>query len=84
MLTQDENIVDIRFAVQYRLKDARAFLFENRDPEEAVMQAAEIGGARDRRQEQDGLGAVRAARRDRRRRCVKSMQSQLDRSRPAS
>ncbi|HEX6705460.1 MAG TPA: FtsH protease activity modulator HflK [Albitalea sp.] len=41
MLTQDENIVDIRFTVQYRLKDARSFLFENRDPEEAVMMAAE-------------------------------------------
>jgi membrane protease subunit HflK len=41
MLTQDENIVDIRFTVQYRLKDARAFLFENRDPEEAVVMAAE-------------------------------------------
>jgi membrane protease subunit HflK len=41
MLTQDENIVDIRFTVQYRLKDARAFLFENREPEEAVTLAAE-------------------------------------------
>ena len=41
MLTQDENIVDIRFTVQYRLKDARQFLFENRDPEEAVVMAAE-------------------------------------------
>ena len=41
MLTQDENIVDIRFTVQYRLKDARAFLFENRDPETAVTLAAE-------------------------------------------
>jgi membrane protease subunit HflK len=41
MLTQDENIVDIRFTVQYRLKDARAFLFENRDPEAAVTLAAE-------------------------------------------
>ena len=41
MLTQDENIVDIRFTVQFRLKDARAFLFENRDPEEAVTLAAE-------------------------------------------
>ena len=41
MLTQDENIVDIRFTVQYRLKDARAYLFENRDPDEAVVQAAE-------------------------------------------
>jgi membrane protease subunit HflK len=41
MLTQDENIIDIRFTVQYRLKDARAFIFENRDPEEAVTLAAE-------------------------------------------
>jgi membrane protease subunit HflK len=41
MLTLDENIVDIRFTVQYRLKDARNFLFENRDPEEAVTLAAE-------------------------------------------
>ena len=41
MLTQDENIVDIRFTVQYRLKDARAYLFENRNPEEAVVQASE-------------------------------------------
>ncbi len=41
MLTRDENIVDIRFTVQYRLKDARAFLFENRDPEAAVTLAAE-------------------------------------------
>jgi membrane protease subunit HflK len=41
MLTQDENIVDIRFTVQYRLKDARASLFENRDPDAAVEQAAE-------------------------------------------
>jgi membrane protease subunit HflK len=41
MLTQDENIVDIRFTVQYTVKDARAFLYENRDPESAVVQAAE-------------------------------------------
>ena len=41
MLTQDENIVDIRFTVQYRLKDARAFLFENRDAEAAVTLASE-------------------------------------------
>jgi len=41
MLTQDENIVDIRFTVQYKLKDARAYLFENRNPDEAVIQAAE-------------------------------------------
>ena len=41
MLTQDENIVDIRFTVQYRLKDARQFLFENQNPEAAVTLAAE-------------------------------------------
>jgi membrane protease subunit HflK len=41
MLTQDENIVDIRFTVQYRLKDARAYLFENRDADAAVEAAAE-------------------------------------------
>ena len=41
MLTQDENIVDIRFTVQYTIKDARDFLFENREPKEAVMLAAE-------------------------------------------
>ncbi len=41
MLTQDENIVDIRFSVQYRLSDSRAFLFENRDPDQAVVLAAQ-------------------------------------------
>ncbi|MFG6448432.1 FtsH protease activity modulator HflK [Roseateles sp. BYS180W] len=41
MLTQDENIVDIRFTVQYRLKDAREYLFENLKPDDAVFQAAE-------------------------------------------
>ncbi len=41
MLTQDENIVDIRFTVQYRRSDPRAYLFENRNPDEAVVQAAE-------------------------------------------
>lgn len=41
MLTQDENIVDIRFTVQYRLKDARDYLFENVNTDEAVVQASE-------------------------------------------
>lgn len=41
MLTQDENIVDIRFTVQYRRTDARAYLFENNRPDEAVVMAAE-------------------------------------------
>lgn len=41
MLTEDENIVEIKFAVQYRLNDARAYLFESKDPASAVVQAAE-------------------------------------------
>lgn len=45
MLTDDENIVDIDFNVQYRIKDgadgARDFLFSSRRPEEAVTHAAE-------------------------------------------
>ncbi|MCL1961748.1 MAG: FtsH protease activity modulator HflK [Desulfovibrionaceae bacterium] len=41
MLTQDENIVEIKFAVQYRLNDARAYLFESAKPDDAVKQAAE-------------------------------------------
>ena len=41
MLTQDENIVDIRFTVQFVIRDLRDFLFENRDPEQAVLLAAE-------------------------------------------
>lgn len=41
MLTSDENIVEIKFAVQYRLNDARAYLFESRDPDAAVVAVAE-------------------------------------------
>ncbi len=41
MLTADENIVEIKFAVQYRLNDARAWLFESKNPADAVVQAAE-------------------------------------------
>jgi modulator of FtsH protease HflK len=41
MLTQDENIIDIRFTVQYRRAKAREYLFENFRPDDAVRQAAE-------------------------------------------
>ncbi len=41
MLTADENIVEIKFAVQYRLSNARDFLFASRNPDQAVVQAAE-------------------------------------------
>lgn len=41
MLTDDENIVNIQFAVQYFLKDPVEYLFNNRHPDDAVMGAAE-------------------------------------------
>ena len=41
MLTDDENIINIQFAAQYTLNDARAFLFNNREPVLSVKQAAE-------------------------------------------
>ena len=41
MLTDDENIVNIQFAVQYILKDPVEYLFNNRHPDEAVVSAAE-------------------------------------------
>jgi membrane protease subunit HflK len=41
MLTEDENIVEIKFAVQYRLSDARAYLYESKSPTDAVVQVAE-------------------------------------------
>ncbi|HSC95135.1 MAG TPA: FtsH protease activity modulator HflK [Burkholderiales bacterium] len=41
MLTDDENIVDVQFAVQYILKSPTDYLFNNRGPDDAVLQAAE-------------------------------------------
>ena len=41
MLTDDENIINIQFAVQWFLKDPQEYLFNNRNPDEAVLQAAE-------------------------------------------
>jgi membrane protease subunit HflK len=41
MLTDDENIIDIQFAVQYKLKNAAEWLFNNRDQDETVRQVAE-------------------------------------------
>jgi membrane protease subunit HflK len=41
MLTDDENIVDLQFAVQYLVRDARDYLFQNRKPDDTAAQAAE-------------------------------------------
>ena len=43
MLTQDENIISIEFAVQYKIKDAAEYLFNVNDPELTIAQAAESG-----------------------------------------
>ena len=78
MLTQDENIVDIRFTVQYRRAGAREYLFENNRPDEAVVQAAEssvreiVGRSRVDLVLYEQRDAIAAE-------LVKSIQAQLDR-----
>ncbi|HEX6691240.1 MAG TPA: protease modulator HflK, partial [Burkholderiales bacterium] len=41
MLTDDENIVDLQFAVQYLVKDPKDFVFNVRRPDDSAMQIAE-------------------------------------------
>ncbi len=41
MLTQDENIIDIKFTIQYKVKDPRDFLFNVRDPDATLRQVTE-------------------------------------------
>jgi membrane protease subunit HflK len=41
MLTDDQNIADIQFAVQYRIKDPVAWVFNNRDQVETMRDAAQ-------------------------------------------
>jgi membrane protease subunit HflK len=79
MLTQDENIVDIRFTVQFRLKDARAYLFENSNPDDVIVEQAAESAVREivgrskidsvLYEQRDAIASD----------LVKSVQSQLDR-----
>ena len=41
MLTKDENIVDLKIAVQYKIKDAEAYLFNVRNPDLTLRQMTE-------------------------------------------
>ncbi len=41
MLTEDENIIDIQFAVQYNLKNAEDYVFNTRKPDALVAAVAE-------------------------------------------
>jgi membrane protease subunit HflK len=79
MLTEDENIVDIRFTVQYRLKDARAYLFDNANPDDVVVEQAAESSVR----EIVGRSTVDSVLYEQRDAIatdlVKSIQSQLDR-----
>jgi membrane protease subunit HflK len=79
MLTQDENIVDIQFTVQFRLKDARAYLFENRNADDSIVEQAAESAVREivgrskidsvLYEQRDAIAAD----------LVKSIQAQLDR-----
>lgn len=39
MLTQDENIVEVKFTAQYRINDPKNYLFNVRNPDETLLQA---------------------------------------------
>nr|WP_218884173.1 FtsH protease activity modulator HflK [Burkholderia guangdongensis] len=41
MLTRDADVVDVRFAVQYRIRSATDYLFRGADPEHSLMQSAQ-------------------------------------------
>jgi membrane protease subunit HflK len=41
MLTHDENIVDIQFAVQYKVSNSRDYVFNVRDPDTTLRQVTE-------------------------------------------
>ena len=41
MLTGDENIIDINFAVFWRISDAAAYVFATRDPDATIKEVAE-------------------------------------------
>jgi membrane protease subunit HflK len=41
MITEDENIIDIQFAIQYNLKSAEDYVFNNRRPDQMVSFVAE-------------------------------------------
>lgn len=41
MLTQDENIIDIKLAIQYKVKDAKDYLFNVSNPDLTLHQSAE-------------------------------------------
>lgn len=77
MLTQDENIVDVRFVVQYRLKSSSDYIFNNQSPDEAVILAAESAV-----REVVGKGTMNTVLNEKREAIagdiVKSIQSQLD------
>jgi membrane protease subunit HflK len=41
MLTHDGDIVDVRFAVQYQVRNATDYLFHSADPDQSVVQAGQ-------------------------------------------
>jgi membrane protease subunit HflK len=41
MLTKDENMIDAKFAVQYRINDAQAYLFNVANPDTTLRQVSE-------------------------------------------
>ena len=79
MLTDDENIIDIQFAVQYNLKSAEAYLFNNRKPDQIVaVRRARRRSARSSARARWTSCCTKAASRSRKQ-TEKLMQEMLDR-----
>jgi membrane protease subunit HflK len=72
MLTGDENIVDADYAVQWKIKDAGAYLFHVEDPEGLVSMAGEAA-----MREVIGRNPIQAALSDRRQQIAAAAQDQL-------
>ncbi len=66
MLTDDENIVDVQFAVQWTIKSPEDYLFNNNAPGRQRAAGRRDLDPRGRGQEQDGLRALRGPQRGRR------------------
>ena len=84
MLTDDENIIDVQFAVQYVLKSPNDYLFNSREPDEIGAAGRRDRDARGRGQEQHGFRAVRRPRPKSRRARTSSCRRSSTATAPAS
>ena len=66
MLTGDLNVIEVKWIVQYKIRDPKLWLFAVRDPVAAIRDLSRVGDAPDRGQPPQRPGAHPAAGGDRR------------------